>query len=354
MAAEWLIGGTGSGKTYHAVKKAEQRGRFAYVSPTRLLAVETYESYGYPRDTLSVGTAKIKGDNGGNFFGTYGQLKTDKIKQYKTIIIDEAHFIDGDFLNQRKKIREIIYTAEKDNVKVVCVTATPPYKLDGHAVEELPAKIQFKKSRVSYETAKKRMLDGVKTLVIASARRVAYNYACHVGDSIGDADKVACAWRGMNEVDIYKNFLRFKEGDATILICSNVAQQGINLPCDNIIMFTNGVDNRVNMTQKLGRLGRPFITKENEYLTWWDDYFGDDDVDPDVEIWDGTPPPLREKPRYTEEGDAEEEEDDGYTEERDTELEKFLIERFKNRYEDEDEAAENKLIKYKTRHRNRR
>ena len=40
-------------------------------------------------------------------------------------------------------------------------------------------------------------------------------------------------------------------------------------------------------------------------------------------------------------------EDDGYTEERDTELEKFLIERFKNRYEDE-------LIKYKTRHRNHR
>ena len=46
------------------------------------------------------------------------------------------------------------------------------------------------------------------------------------------------------------------------------------------------------MEEKLGRLGRPFITKENDYLTWWDDY--------------------------------------------------------------EDEAAENKLIKYKTRHRNRR
>lgn len=344
MTTEWLIGGTGSGKTYHAVKKAEERGRFAYVSPTRLLTIETYENYGYPKDSLNVGTVEIKGDNGGNFFGTYGQLKTNKIKQYRTIIIDEAHFIDGNFLAQRKKIREIIDTAQKNKIKVVCVTATPPYKLDGSEVEELPSKTHFKKNRVSYETARKRMIDGVKTLVIASSRRDAGNYSRQLEWDIAE-DKIACAWRGMEEINIYKNFLRFKEGEASVLICSNIAQQGINLPCDNMIMLTNDVDDRVGMTQKLGRLGRPYITKENEYLTWWDDYYGDDDVDPDVEIWDGTPPLLREGPQYTEEGDAEEMEDDGYTEERDVELEQFLMERLKNRYGDDEENVKN----YKTR-----
>lgn len=354
----WLLGGTGSGKTYTAISRASEIGDFVYVSPTRLLAIETFESYGAVNDTLSVGTVYIPGN--GNFFGTYGQLKIEEIKNYKTIIIDEAHFIDGEFLSQRKKLRSIIKEAKAEGVEVIAITATPPYKLDSYQVETLPGAALPPKRRVSYRRAVGRMADGVKTMVICTSRQDARALSVRwMYDYCIPQEKIACAWRGMKELDIYEEFIRFKEGDASVLICSNIAQQGINLPCENLICFTKGCDDYKDMAQKLGRLGRPFMTQPDAELTWYDDYHetlykefikdlksrGDYNEDHDDEPepfdeWDGEAPAVRENPRYTEEGDKELEEDnDDYREEIDHALTQFLKERMYARHNGTTPAA---------------
>lgn len=354
----WLLGGTGSGKTYTAISRAAEKGRFAYISPTRLLAIETFESYGDLRDGLSVGTVHIPGN--GNFFGTYGQLKLEEIKDYKTVIIDEAHYIDGDFLNHRKKIRSVIKEAQAEGVEVIALTATPPYNLKSYHVETLPGAVLPPKTRVSYERTLERMKAGVKTLVISTSRQDAREFSRYsVEDHDVPQENIARAWRGMKDIEIYQEFLKFKEGNATVLVCSNIAQQGINLPCENLICFTKGCDDYKDMAQKLGRLGRPFMTHPDAELTWYDDYhetlhqefikdlksWGDyneeyDDEPEPFDEWDGTPPDVAENPYYTEEEDEElREGDDDYREETDHALTQFLKDRMYARHNGAKPAA---------------
>jgi len=103
------------------------------------------------------------------------------------------------------------------------------------------------------------MRSGVSTLIIAS--------------SIKDADwfstkyEASLITREFSEYHIFKTMIDFQEGKINRLVSTNIAAQGLNLPCENLILHLNNWDGKKDICQKIGRLGRPFMGKNDIALT---------------------------------------------------------------------------------------
>lgn len=259
-----IEGGTGSGKTHYSIESARELGRFAYVAPCRLLAYETYIKYSNDGDKLSTGLCSILGKN--NFYGTYHSIKTNAVKNYDCIIIDEAHWISGTD-NHSKKIKELVAECEKHEIACFLVTATRDFKpIPGFSVINLNAKELLNKSLVDIDEAKEKMFSGAQTLIICSSIRDANDWSDYLDSE--NFQNYAIATRDYDEYHIFQAMQSFRKKEISTLTITNIAAQGLNLPCENLILDLNIYDGIADLRQKLGRLGRPFMGMEDKVLTY--------------------------------------------------------------------------------------
>jgi superfamily II DNA or RNA helicase len=257
----WITGPTGSGKTYKAISEAQ--APFAFLAPTRLLAMEAWLDYGREGDALKTGVAHIEGTR--NLFATYQALSLAAVKKYKTVIIDEAHWVDGEYLGQRVHLRALMAACRKGETKVTCLSATVPFEIPKEdRVVELPAPPMAQKEQIDLTEATER-IGQVPTLILCTSWRDV-DYWQGVLSKMGE--KFAVADRRRSEYDIFTKFLQFRRGKLNTLITSNIAQQGVNLPCENLILAVNDLDGGLEIAQKIGRLGRRGKTREGARLTW--------------------------------------------------------------------------------------
>ena len=237
MTKQIITGQTGCGKTYHTINEAKTLGKFAYIAPCRQLAYEIYIDYATLDDTLSTGEVKMGAKNN-NFYGVYESLTTDKIKNYQSLLIDEAHFItDGE---RGGHLVELIQQAEKDNINIFLVTATKNFrKLKGFEVVELkPIKKPPTKKQISLYKYIERKNAGVPTL----------QFTKYKDDAMMSAD-TSPSERLQLQLD-------YRAGKISFISATNVLAQGINMPCENLLIEHNPYDGDEILHQKLGRLGR--------------------------------------------------------------------------------------------------
>lgn len=93
-----ITGGTGSGKTSTATafKMAREMGEnFAYFAPTELLCYESFVEYGGFGCRIDTSSVKIGAKNAKNFFGCYATSAKLDLSTFKTVIIDEAHWVNN-------------------------------------------------------------------------------------------------------------------------------------------------------------------------------------------------------------------------------------------------------------------
>lgn len=269
-----ITGGTGSGKTYHAFKMAKSFNMpFAYLAPTALLALECYTTYGTFDDELSAKGFAFKGKGlGYDFYGLYANKRG--YNAYGTIIIDEAHFAFG-FDEHLYNVQDILENFEGN---IILVTATQNFETPkGFEVINLESKVNFEKQNVSHQEALKRLKDGVPTLYLCQTKWEAEERFYNTNNSYLYCDVVshvlknkAVLINGQSSTkEVLKAVKAFREGNITCIVATNIAAQGINLSCENLIIEDcNQYACNSLIHQKLGRLGRMGHTKQDAILTY--------------------------------------------------------------------------------------
>ena len=263
------MGATGCGKTYKAIMTAAKKGGFAYVAPTKLLTTEAFMNYGsFHNDRLSCGGVVLNDRKHKNSFSTYFGISAQKLKNYKTLIVDEAHWVRGHFIKQANAIKSLIAAAQVAGLDIILVTATLNFEMSGFEIKRLRPKKNmqvFQKEQITSPEAWDRALSGVRTLVINPNSRW-IEEAC-------EEDYAVQIHRNLTEDVILSNILKFIDGEATLMYASNIAEQGINLPCENLIIYVDErLDDEISLSQKIGRLGRYCYDYNNSRLTYAVDY----------------------------------------------------------------------------------
>jgi superfamily II DNA or RNA helicase len=248
-----ITGKTGSGKTYHAIKLASNIGtRFVYLAPCRQLVSETAIKYGEPGDSVKTGEVRITGN--GNLFAVYeSQFESE---DYDTLIIDEAHFIND--VERGWRIRELI---DSFHGNIFLVTATRNFgEIAGFTDIVLKPKIEFNKHRIERSTFFRRKAKGVSSVYFHRYKDLCGKY----GGVVINADTPA-------DVRL-ETQLAFANGDIRFIETTNVLAQGVNFPCENVLIERNAYDSDETVLQKLGRLGRFGITDPEHTLTYCTPY----------------------------------------------------------------------------------
>lgn len=240
-----ITGQTGSGKTYNTINSAKEIGTFAYIAPCRQLAYEVYIDYAeFKKDTLATGEVFIKGNR--NFYGVYESLQKNNIKNFDSVIIDEAHYLTD--VDRGGHINELIAQCNKDKVNVFLVTATRNFPIwRGWQLIELQSSFTPpKKVKISYFEFFQRKMAGVPTI----------EFVKYKSDAMLSADTLPS--------ERLKLQLDYRAGKIKYVSSTNVLAQGINMPCENVLIEYNSYDDNEVLTQKLGRLGRLGFTQSNE------------------------------------------------------------------------------------------
>lgn len=244
-----ITGKTGSGKTYHTIKKAQELGKFAYIAPCRQLAYEIYIDYANPIDCLSTGEIKLNTKENGNFFGVYESATTDMIQNYESIIIDEAHFITDE--HRGANLYNIIKKAKKLKKNIFLVTATINFNitdLKKFELIELESSFNPTFKKVTYEEYIERKNNGIRSI----------SFKKYKDDAMLSADT-----RPSKRLQMQ---LDYRNKKITYVSTTNVLAQGINMPAKNILIEYNEHDSQELLSQKIGRLGRlGFGTEDEEY-----------------------------------------------------------------------------------------
>lgn len=249
--AEIITGATGSGKTYQAIHQARSLGSFAYLAPCRQLAVEAFTFYGTADACLSSGDLRIEGV--GDFFGVY---ETDKdLSAFDSIIIDEAHYLTS--YDRGGELVAKILKAAKAGQQIFLLSATLNFTaqdlvLAGLAsrITKLPAPSLPKPKKVEPSVAWERLNDGVPTIEFVKRQ--------------AEADLSAMT---LPHERLRLQFA-FQRGEIKHVTATNVLAQGLNFPCQNLIIHENGYEHELTIKQKIGRLGRPGFTTKDDTLTW--------------------------------------------------------------------------------------
>ena len=100
-----ITGGTGSGKTYTAFKIAREVGTFAYFSPTKLLAYESFIEYGLDDSRINTSSVKLGAETAKNYFGCYASVGQWDI--IPSIAQDEINALDKKAKDLKIKIEEL-------------------------------------------------------------------------------------------------------------------------------------------------------------------------------------------------------------------------------------------------------
>lgn len=199
-------------------------------------------------DMLSTGEIKLNTE-GKNFFGVYESFPSEK--KFETIIIDEAHFISDD--DRGVMLQDLI---NKLDCNIYMVTATQNFSIDGFKNIHLKAIESFEKEEISSSEFWERVEAGEPSIIFRDRK-----------DDCGMAGGEPIH----ADIDLY-NRLRiqrgFRDGKINLIETTNVLAQGLNFPATNIYIEESIWNTPELIKQKLGRLGRPFITSKDDRLTY--------------------------------------------------------------------------------------
>jgi len=173
-----------------------------------------------------------------------------------TIIIDEAHWA-SQHDNHAYWIKKVVNEFKGNIILVTAEDINPP-----HGFETL--ELEGFKVDGTVEYSYKGWIDNIQnsraSLAICSSLKDA-EYLSEVLNK--EKIKHNLVYRGIGEEDLIKFFFDFKENGG-VLVATNMAQQGINLPCNNLLIELNDYDTSVSISQKIGRIGRRGYTKKGD------------------------------------------------------------------------------------------
>lgn len=280
--AQLIVGETGSGKTFTTVNEAKKVGRFAYFSPTKALTMDTLMAYGQKGDSFKFGFVDHQGDGMGNHFGLMTDLSfLSKINDYDTIIIDECHWA-FEFQNHGFFTREVLQNF-KGEIKLV--TGTQNFDFPVEKTTILKSQREINRNFISLDFALARADIGVPTLIICQSKADIESAKDKIEELV--IGYTLCGVQASSK-SIRKATKAFNAGEVTCIIGSNNLAQGVNLVCENLIIWDNSRQCRDSYcdcciedscssftnhdatlnTQRLGRLGRIGKTKDFSNLTW--------------------------------------------------------------------------------------
>ena len=254
-------GPTGCGKTYQAFNRAG-KAKVIYGGPCRQLIYETACKYGTVHSCVRT-SDMVLGDrrNYDRQFCTFECITRSDIRGCDILVIDEAHFASDH--DRGPHIRDLIYFGRLCGKKVILLSATMDFTIEGAKVINLPPRGQsFKKIEISEYDCFARIKAGVPSLVFHKRKD-----ACgDIGRSLGVKTAVITADTSVADrirlIDLYMT------GRITLIEATNAMAQGVNVPCENLYIKYNTYDDPACLIQKLGRLGRTGVTPEGRTLTW--------------------------------------------------------------------------------------
>ena len=248
-----IDGETGSGKTYKAIKKAKEIGNFIYLAPCRQLVYETFMKYRDLKDNITTGEVSSSFEiENNNIFGVY-ESKIN-FKKYRSIIIDEAHFLNDE---ERGFLLKTIIEKNKETHNIFLVTATRNFRiLKGFKILKLKSLYNFKKKQVSIGEFYKRLNAGEPSIIFRRTIR-----SCGYDGGVEITSKTPAHER-------LKHQIAFGKGEIKLIECTNVLAQGLNFPATNILIEKNFYDTDETILQKIGRLGRFGVTNKDALLTY--------------------------------------------------------------------------------------
>lgn len=222
---------TGCWKTYTAILKARELWKFIYLAPCRQLTYETWSTYSNSDDFLSTGEIKINKIDNVNFFGVYESGMNIDLKQYKTLIIDEAHFLSDK--DRGAILFNLIKEAQNLRLNIFLLTATLNFKLNGFEVVKLPSRGKIvKKYKELHEYEE---LKWEKFLFFVPSMKVG---KWTLNSLLFEGFNVELMHSNVNPSDRIKIQRKFAEWTLDWVICTNVLAQWINFPATAIVIPT--------------------------------------------------------------------------------------------------------------------
>lgn len=258
-------GPTGCGKTWQAFNRLNCRQKAIYIAPCRQLVYESAINYGNANSHVLTSDIKIGNAKTAKIsFRTYEACDERDLVSVDVLIIDEAHFMSDP--ERGPHLVNLVHTMNKLNKKVILLSATMSFTVEGAKIINLPARgREFQKEEIKIPDALDRAKNGIPTLVFHTRR----DECGSIGKQLGMPDKKIGIINADTSVeDRIKIVDLYNQGKITIIEATNAMAQGVNVPCENIINIYNGYDNDETIIQKFGRLGRTGVTKENARLTY--------------------------------------------------------------------------------------
>ncbi len=257
------IGGTGSGKTYNAINTFNN---FVLIVPCRQLAYDIFIDYD-KITALKSGEVTIINGNDSNMVAVYESVNFNTLNNFKTIIIDEAHFLTDE--TRGEHLYNLIENAEEKGLNIILLTATnnlPEYyvKNKGFDVIELKPYKKIEKIFLEDEEDLENILkeNNKLSMLYFNARSPSNDY--YIDEKIEylknlyNRDDLIIEFISANTPVIERIEIqnRFKNREVDILFSTNVLAQGVNLPADIVYIEYNYYDEAELIHQKIGRAGR--------------------------------------------------------------------------------------------------
>lgn len=119
-----------------------------------------------------------------------------------------------------------------------------------------------------FEKSVERINDGVKSLWLCQTKRELEETCEYLQEYCGNV-KYETLTAECSTIHVLETLLKYKTGKISLIIATNIAAQGINLDCENLIIEDQrGYGDKSLLRQKFGRLGRYGITREDSELTY--------------------------------------------------------------------------------------
>lgn len=263
IATTLLSGGVGSGKTYKAIKDATNKGSFVIAVPTRQLAYDVFMDY---KEVSGIHTGEIH-KKGKNQVCVYENLSVSMLRDIKTLIIDECHFLNDE--ERGGSLLEMIIIAHELGVKVVLLTATNSLsdelqKKLGIREQILSPFCEIKKYEIKNNVAK--VAKNMKSIIVftkyvPTERDIEY-YSSFFDINKSEIALISAETTSSNRL---KTQIAFKNGDIRVVLSTNVLAQGVNMPADLVVIEYNEWDEWEIIEQKIGRVGRPTYANKGYY-----------------------------------------------------------------------------------------
>ena len=264
------IGGTGTGKTFRAIKESDN---FVIAVPCRQLAYDIFVDY---EEVTGVLTGEASHHDGNNYVAVYENLNPNSLSRFSTLIIDEAHFLTDE--DRGAHLVALIEEAIRLNMDIILLTATDNIQKDflrehGFKTIELKPFAHVEKIELQTEDQFEDLIRNNNNLKLLffnarspqrdASMRWKINY---IKDLYGRDIKIAFMDATVPVVDRVQIQNDFKQGKIDVIFSTNVLAQGVNLPADVVYVEYNMWDSDEIILQKIGRAGRPGYAEKGYYF----------------------------------------------------------------------------------------